>query len=48
MVKDVSANVNKNELFIVSESPLHGAHFYLSHIALYLYKQKKLEIVKNT
>ena len=36
MVKDVSANVNKNELFIVSEFPLHGAHFYLDLIAVSL------------
>ena len=35
-LKDVCSNVNKNELFIVSESPLHDAHFYLGHIAVSL------------
>ena len=41
---DVSAGVNKIELFIVSESPLHGAHFYLGHISL---QTKKLAALKS-
>ena len=40
MLKDGSESVNKNELFIVSESPLHGAHFYLGHIAVSLQTKK--------
>ena len=47
MVKDVSASVNKNELFIVSEFPLNGAHFNLGHIAVSL-QTKKLAILKST
>ena len=37
---DESASVNKNELFIGSESPLHGAYFYLGHIAVSLQTKK--------
>ena len=46
MVKGRNANVNKNELFIISESPLHDAHFYLGHIPVSL--QVKKLILKST
>ena len=46
MIKNVSASVNKNELFIVSESPLHDAHFYLGHIAVSLQTKKVCSLKK--
>ena len=40
MVKGPSDSVYKKELFIVSESPPHGAHIYLGHISVSLQKKK--------
>ena len=47
MVKGRKRQCKQNDLFIVSESPLHCAHFYLGLITVSL-QTKKLAIFKST